>query len=694
MFCLASLFAPQQAASDDWLPIDPADLALTTNPASPGSHAMVLYSETKEDLEKATTSYYQRIKIFDDAGRKYAQAEIDYRSDAFSVEDLHARTIHPDGTIVQFSGEPVHTRKRDIDGSYPVAKLTCPAATPGSIVEFRYRIRLHFERAGVRTRSMPLTVDPIQANTASRHFYWPIQGALFIRRARYTLHPREAFLPGFASTGGVRPGYPQYRTENFPPNSVVETEKPATLVCEARDVPPLLEAFPPPERELAAHIEMYYAAHARESREQFWGRYAAFQRAQEDDELKSLKLAREIVDQTVASGDAPEALLRKLYARTQQIRNRTFAPALDQQSGKGEAAAVNLTAEDVLRRGEGTSQDINLAFLALARAAGFEAQWIRLAPRDLQRFNLDRFDWGQLSGSVVWVRVGTQEIALDPGTAFCPYGSLPWTKSQAGGFRVSKGNVIGVSTPAVDLRDSRIDRRAELRLSGDGSLDGSMQADFYGQHALELRIEALGMDPGQRNTALISRLERWLPAGSKIESLSTAGWESSETPLHAQFRIAIPAQPADSGGVAVSLTATVAGQANPFESPERVHAVAFPFPYQESDEITIALPPGIETVPLAPLREARLMLPGQIVSPPENGEATGLRRRQPGVVSLGTYQNLRKVGENSITVARTLVVGVTDVPVPQYAKLREFFEQVQAGDSEALLLRTGPARRE
>jgi hypothetical protein len=83
---LAWLSIPASATADEaWLPIDPADLALRSNPADPAAHAMVLYSETRIDMAKGDSFHYMRIKIFDDAGRKFAKGEAEYGGELYSV---------------------------------------------------------------------------------------------------------------------------------------------------------------------------------------------------------------------------------------------------------------------------------------------------------------------------------------------------------------------------------------------------------------------------------------------------------------------------------------------------------------------------------------------------------------------------------------------------------------------------------
>src|SRR5579872_1258333 len=71
--CAAALFLSSGSpAKDDWLPIDPADLALKDNPASPGAHAMILYRESSIDAKTSTLSDYFRVKIFTEEGKNPA----------------------------------------------------------------------------------------------------------------------------------------------------------------------------------------------------------------------------------------------------------------------------------------------------------------------------------------------------------------------------------------------------------------------------------------------------------------------------------------------------------------------------------------------------------------------------------------------------------------------------------------------
>jgi len=59
-------------SGDEWQPIDPADLKMTSEPKAPGAPAIYLYRQVdRNDASKAATEYnYVRIKILTEEGRQ------------------------------------------------------------------------------------------------------------------------------------------------------------------------------------------------------------------------------------------------------------------------------------------------------------------------------------------------------------------------------------------------------------------------------------------------------------------------------------------------------------------------------------------------------------------------------------------------------------------------------------------------
>src|SRR5580693_8990166 len=82
---------PARAASD-WPQLSPEDLSLKDNPAEPGAAAMILYREeiiNNKDFHDFYSEHFYRIKIFSDAGKKYADVEIPSTKNFAEVRDIH-----------------------------------------------------------------------------------------------------------------------------------------------------------------------------------------------------------------------------------------------------------------------------------------------------------------------------------------------------------------------------------------------------------------------------------------------------------------------------------------------------------------------------------------------------------------------------------------------------------------------------
>src|SRR5262245_34614976 len=106
--CFLGCFPPASAQRQSWLPVTAADMALKDVPGNPGAPAVqIYYSQNIDDYKQGEEGeyIYRRIKILTEKGKKYADVEIKVPPD-YRLIDLKARTIQPDGKIVDFTGKP------------------------------------------------------------------------------------------------------------------------------------------------------------------------------------------------------------------------------------------------------------------------------------------------------------------------------------------------------------------------------------------------------------------------------------------------------------------------------------------------------------------------------------------------------------------------------------------------------------
>jgi hypothetical protein len=97
---------PVVVFAEDFQPIPPEELKMTSEPLAPGAQAVMLYRQVdRNDNNPPYENNYVRIKILTEEGRKYANIEIPFIKGTEDVKNIRARMVKPDGSIVDFNGE-------------------------------------------------------------------------------------------------------------------------------------------------------------------------------------------------------------------------------------------------------------------------------------------------------------------------------------------------------------------------------------------------------------------------------------------------------------------------------------------------------------------------------------------------------------------------------------------------------------
>lgn len=130
---------------DEWRPVDPADLALKDSIVEKGAPAEVIFWDLDINDTEFATIYrnYICIKIFTAQGAdSWGKVQIGY-ADSDKVDCIAARTIKPDGTMVEMRPDAVLEQKVLRARKVKVNSKTfvLPAVEPGCIIEYRWRER-------------------------------------------------------------------------------------------------------------------------------------------------------------------------------------------------------------------------------------------------------------------------------------------------------------------------------------------------------------------------------------------------------------------------------------------------------------------------------------------------------------------------------------------------------------------------
>jgi hypothetical protein len=667
VFCLlaGAWCAPTASATNNsvaqFRPVDPEELKMTREPAAPGAPAIILFRQVyRDDLGRVQgnepySSFadtrnriphehdYFRIKILTEEGRKYADIEIPMDKEEGNITNIRARTIKPDGSIVDFDGK-VFTKSlvKGRGMKYLAKTFTLPAVEVGSILEYFYTIDL----------------NPDYLYDSS----WILSNELFIKKGDF------AFLP-FASADlryGVR-----WIWHNMPPGAPLAKEDPQHVIrLQVSNIPAFpTEDFMPPEDELKARVDFYYLLDApEEDVGRFWAKVSKRLYAHMEGFIGKPKALEGAVAEIVGPNDPPEVKLQKIYARVQQVRNTSYEIRKTEQEEKREKEKAPASAEEVWKRGYGDRSDLTWLYLALVRSAGFEAYGIVASDRQKYFFDPNLMQSSKLNAHLVLIKLNGKDIFCEPGAAFTPFGLLPWPETGIQGMRLDKKELIWAPTltPTSDM--ARTDRRAQLTLTDTGDLEGKLTVTYTGMEAARLRVEERHADETEHKKLLEEIVKSYIPAASEVKLTNQPDWKNPALPLAAEFDIKVPGW-ASGAGHHFLVTAGLFGghEKHVFDHAERIYPIYVEYPFLDSDDISIQIPAGwqVSSLPAGWKDESGKVVSYALTAQNENGK---------------------------LHLTRMVNVNFVGLEQKYYSALRRYFQEIKTTDDQQIVLDVGAAR--
>jgi hypothetical protein len=630
------------SASGGFQPVSPDELKMTSEPQAPGAPAIILFHQVERDDNGLTSheNQYFRIKILTEEGRKYADVEIPFFKDEGNVTAVKARTVRPDGSIADFDGKVFQKWMVKAKGLKYLAKtFTLPDVQVGSIIEYGYTLDL----------SEHLIFDS----------HWVLSNELFTKAARFSLKPYTSDFQNFSL---------RWTWNWLPPGTVQPKEGPDHIIrMDAVNIPAFQsEDFMPPETELKSRVDFIYSEDRFDPNvDKFWKSTGKRLNEKVEAFVGKRKAMEEAVAEIVSANDSPDLKLQKIYDRVQKIRNTSYEVRKTEQEEKRAKVKDIANVEDIWKRGYGDGRDITWLYLALVRAAGFEAYGVWASGRGNYFFNPNMVDSSRLDSNVVLIKLNGKDIYGDPGSAFTPFGFLPWGETGVQGLRLDKDGGSWVQTTLPDSSASRIERKAILKLSAeDGGLQGKLTVTYAGLEALSRRVEERNQDATERKTFLEDEVKEFVPAAVEVELTNQPDWKSSSLSLVAEFDLKVPGWAAGAGRRAMlPVGLFTATEKHVFDHADRVHPIYVQFPWQKVDDVTIELPAGWQVSSLPATQD----IPGHVV----------------------TYSLKVENDKGKLHLARTLNIDFLLLDTKYYAALRKFFQVVRTGDEEQIVLQPG-----
>ena len=562
--CVVVLFfrVSSLAASDEWAPVDPADLASKSSVVEKDADAEAIFWEVYLDDAPGGLElrHYIRIKIFTERARQLqSNVKLLYPGN-FEIRDISGRTIKPDGSIINLMPNDVFEQNVVNARGVKVKARTfvLPGVEVGAIIEYRWR--------------------EVEPGRWAHYIRLPFQRDVPIRQISYHFRPR-------LTVGAMR-----FRYFQMPATGLINEyngfyRSTRTNVPAFRDEPQS-----PPQDQIRSWLLVYYVPEQRLDVQAFWNEFGrslaeiSRQETKVDDHVR--RAAQEAVGAAVSPDEKLENIFNYCRARVKNI----YAPESGLSAEERAKRKENKSPAETLKRGQGSGGEISILFAALAAASGFESQLALLSDRSDIFFDSSFPDSYFLNGLAIAVKVGNGWRFFDPGNPYLPYGMIPWWREDTNALVGNQNGALFVKTPMSPPDKSVVRRTGMFRLTEDGTLEGDARVEYWGHLAAEKKSRNREDSQTQREQTLRDEIKSHINS-AELSDIKVQAETDPAKPFAYGYHIRIPGY-AQRTARRIFLVPALFEQGIPprFATSFRKNAIYFNYPWTEEDDVTIELP--------------------------------------------------------------------------------------------------------
>jgi hypothetical protein len=632
------------AMAQQWIAPTPEELSMTSIKEVPGAAAVILDKDETTDDAMHMHSFYYRMKVLTDKGKDYANVELPfYGGDGgTTIDQIEGRTIHADGTIIPFTGKPYEKLIAKAGDVKVKAKVfTLPSVDVGSIIEYRYKIRLDDN----------YYAEPL----------WDVQTELYTRKAHFLWRPTGRDL--YNEKGDIVSGVIAW-SPILPQGAEIKQSNLMTgghqLELNVHDIPPVPnEEYMPPVHSVSYRVWFYYTQY--KTTQEYWTGAGKNWSKNVDKFVGPSGKVAEYAKTLVAPTDTDDQKARKLYAAVMAMENTDYTRERTSREDKAAGFRDVKSTEDIMKRERGDSDQLTELFVAMARGVGLKAYVMGVADRNERLFLSSYMSMRQIDAYVAIVSIGGKDVFFDPGERYCEAEHLSWRHAWTGGLRQTDGGTTLGGTPGESYKTAHTTRVADLKLDEHGEAEGTVTVTYQGDPALRWRHVALTGDETKLNDELKSSMENALPGGMEVKVAGVENLKDYDKPLKVKFEVKGAVGSSTGKRLLVPADIFETNEKPRFSEPKREIAVDMHYASYDQDAVRFKLPDGIG-VESAPEPEVE-KLPNMAVFDVKSVKAAN---------AVTSYRN--------VTVAQPIFLPA------EYGDLKNFYGKLETKDQETIVL--------
>jgi len=595
-----------------------------------------------EVLEGGRSRYtlHQVVKICTERGiENYGDVAMPYKSHSQNLEVNIARTILPDGNVVEAPDESFHDvtppglLEYNLFSDMVWKVVTMPALQPGAIIEYQ------------------ITVEDASDSVSDKIWFWggmAFQTTDPIMKSKYALRlPKDLTFE-----------WKTYNAEIEP--IILHNETTTTYLwmheeTEAIQLEPNMTSI----SEVLPHLSY--------SSVQSWDDVASWYNELAEERYMTDEMIESTVAQLTANTETDEEKIKTIYY---------FVASKIRYVGVeyGRGAYQPKYAQDVFRNRFGDCKDKTTLMITMLQSVGIEAYPVMINPAPFDKIDLNLPSPGQFSHVIAALPrnsefgVRNAELKnssefrfLDPTSETCSYGDLPAGDQGRQALVIINDSGVFVETPIYPPDSNKLILSSEISLNPDGSIHGKEYTHTSGQHNLGYRLLYKSLKPSETPDFFAAMLNHQYP-GVKIEDLNISDLNDMDTPVETSIGFSSPqygvplgdkllfALPNDN----LSAYATFVGTS------ERKYDFHLGYPRQLEKTVSVSVPAGY-TVPSLP---------------PDVEINEGF----------GGFKRSYRFENNTVKYKMDFTIRQSAVPPKKYQELKRFFETVAREDKAQIVL--------
>jgi hypothetical protein len=529
--------------------------------------------EQNGDISLALT-HYIRVKIFTERGKEdFATVEIP-RVGKRSILDVAARTIKPNGSIIDLKKDAIFDRQLAKTKGVKLRgkSFALPNVEVGDIVEYQYK--------------------EVRDNELAQYQRLYFQRDIPAWNITYHLKPLSSpYFPFTMRSMAFQCNHPPFQKE---PNGFFATTM-TNMPAFRR------EPYSPPEDQLRAWVLIYYEEDKKIDAEKYWKTVGRQDFASFKPLLNAVGLVKRTAAEIVDGIDKPEEKLTALDAFCRSKIRNLSSSAFQLTPEERKAIKENHSPADTLKQTAGRDMDVNFLFAALANAAGFDARMARIPSRGDTFFSVQRPTTYFIDSFSVAVKVGDNWSFYDPATPYLEPGMLRWQEEGQMALISDSKDGFFARTQFLKPDRSRREHRGFFKLLEDGTLEGMVQYTYTGHEARKRKLEYDDLSLDQQEKEWKESVMRRFP-GAELSDFKISSVTDPLKPLAISHKVSIPGYATCTGRrILLQPAFFQRNYASLFPERERKFDLYFDYAWLEDDEVTIELPEGWELdQPVAP----------------------------------------------------------------------------------------------